>query len=401
MVSIQVFVGSLLLFAFTKADFDCIKVLSNPNEYPLEAINHCYSVSAAPLKLRRNFRCPPFTCSNNCLLGWQKDQFGCSTCKCVEDGNEGKFEGDITLVDETREFLKKNLEGSSRLRGRGAARSLPLWKMFPSGNNYIVPYIISSSIGSSGRAAIEAAAKDFAKYTCIRLQPRTNQDRYINFYRGGGCSSPVGAVSTRQDVSLAQGCWYKGTVIHEVLHSLGFWHEQSRPDRDNYVRILSQNIPPQVLYNFNKFSTSQINSRGSAYDVGSVMHYNGYAFSSNGRPTITDLQGNPIKAQRNGFSTEDIKQLNSLYGCSGGTGGGGTIDNCSDENTACSYWAQIGECTRNPNYMSTNCCKSCKGAGKVCNDDNASCEGWSRAGFCVGIYSNYMSKFCKKSCKIC
>lgn len=117
-------------------------------------------------------------------------------------------------------------------------------------------------------------------------------------------------------VSLAQGCWYKGTVIHEVLHSLGFWHEQSRPDRDNYVRILSQNIPPrklldflqfddfekyffssEVLYNFNKFSTSQINSRGSAYDVGSVMHYNGYAFSSNGRPTITDLQGNPIKAQ--------------------------------------------------------------------------------------------------------
>ena len=43
-------------------------------------------------------------------------------------------------------------------------------------------------------------------------------------------------------VSLASGCWDKGTVIHEVLHSLGFWHEQSRPDRDSYVRILTQNI---------------------------------------------------------------------------------------------------------------------------------------------------------------
>ena len=50
-------------------------------------------------------------------------------------------------------------------------------------------------------------------------------------------------------------------------------------------------------YNFNKFSTSSVNSMGSAYDIGSVMHYNSYAFSSNGRPTITDLSGRPIRTQ--------------------------------------------------------------------------------------------------------
>ena len=56
------------------------------------------------------------------------------------------------------------------------------------------------------------------------------------------CSSPVGYWRRRNTINLARGCWNKGIVIHEIMHSLGFYHEQSRPDRDNFVNINWNNI---------------------------------------------------------------------------------------------------------------------------------------------------------------
>ena len=60
---------------------------------------------------------------------------------------------------------------------------------------------------------------------------------------------------------------------------LGFWHEQSRADRDNHVTIVWDNINPSMKYNFMKYTLSQITHLNAPYDTCSVMHYNAYAFS--------------------------------------------------------------------------------------------------------------------------
>jgi len=61
--------------------------------------------------------------------------------------------------------------------------------------------------------------------------------------------------------------------------------------------LLQASILTGLEYNFDKMTTRSIDSRGSNYDTGSVMHYGGYAFSANNRPTITDLNGKPIEQQ--------------------------------------------------------------------------------------------------------
>lgn len=110
-----------------------------------------------------------------------------------------------------------------------------------------------------------------------------------------------------------------GTVVHELMHALGFLHEQNRSERDGYVYVNWNNIKPgmfdswvhfieipvhplqnlpQISYhetinsltgtenNFEKASSQTTDAFGVGYDYGSVMHYSANAFSKNGQATL-------------------------------------------------------------------------------------------------------------------
>lgn len=92
-------------------------------------------------------------------------------------------------------------------------------------------------------------------------------------------------------MDLGSGCLTVGTIMHEMIHALGFDHEQSRPDRDDYVTIQYNNIQPGAEPNFEKLSSRQYSTFGVPYDQLSIMHYEGYDFSKNGRATIVAKVG--------------------------------------------------------------------------------------------------------------
>ncbi|XP_020901633.1 zinc metalloproteinase nas-15 [Exaiptasia diaphana] len=264
------------------------------------------------------------------------------------------FEGDMILTPEQKMAAVNGWDVDAPL-GRGGIKN----KRWPGG---VFVYQIDGALARSSKAmnAINGAFREWSSKTCITFKKRTNERDYAYFRIGSGCSSWVGRSGGRQTINLASGCWYVGIVAHEIGHALGFYHEQSRPDRDNYVTIMWNNIIEKSKFNFNKYNRGTIDSLGTPYDYGSVMHYGSRAFSKNGRPTIVAKQSGVTLGQRRGLSAIDAKQMNLMYKseCSGGGGGGGS--SCVNNHSRCDEWAQRGECKKNPRWMLVNCKKSCK-----------------------------------------
>ncbi|XP_026221241.1 low choriolytic enzyme-like [Anabas testudineus] len=186
------------------------------------------------------------------------------------------------------------------------------WPKSSDGKVYI-PYVIDNSYTSQQVDIITSSLNSFSTSTCIRFIPRTTQTNYIDIQSTLGCYSLVGFQSGRQRVSLdSAGCIKFGTVQHELIHVLGFNHEQCRSDRDQHIKILLQNVIPAQQYNFDKINTL---NQGTPYDYNSVMHYGRLAFSKdNVSPTMVAIpDSNAVFGTATQMSQNDIDRINLLY----------------------------------------------------------------------------------------
>lgn len=94
---------------------------------------------------------------------------------------------------------------------------------------------------------IKNAIEDYHENTCIRFRPYKKSDNdYITIEaKSSGCWSLVGRHDHGQVVNLQNpGCVQHGVIIHELMHALGFYHQQSAADRDEWVAINWENIKP-------------------------------------------------------------------------------------------------------------------------------------------------------------
>uniref|UniRef100_A0A3P8UQF3 Metalloendopeptidase n=1 Tax=Cynoglossus semilaevis TaxID=244447 RepID=A0A3P8UQF3_CYNSE len=203
-----------------------------------------------------------------------------------------------------------------RLRRAATARRERVW---PDG---IIPYAISGNFSGSQRAIFRQAMRHWEKHTCVTFTERTTEESYIVFtYRPCGCCSYVGRRGRGpQAISIGKNCDKFGIVVHELGHVIGFWHEHTRPDRDEHVVIIRDNIQPGQEYNFLKMEPGEVDSLGETYDFGSIMHYARNTFS---RGIFLDtilpryeVDGvRPPIGQRTMLSKGDIAQARKLYKC--------------------------------------------------------------------------------------
>ncbi len=156
----------------------------------------------------------------------------------------------------------------------------------------------------------------FNQQTNLRLVGYHGQKDYINIKFSSdttyGGLSPVGRVGGEQVIWVTDRASL-AALLHEMMHSFGFWHEQNRYDRDNYVDIDTNKAFPRFRYAFQIEPGSNV----TAYDYFSVMHYPEDAFAmKNGDRTIRCKKNNVISDCTIGggnLSAKDIAGINTSY----------------------------------------------------------------------------------------
>ncbi|KAF6024253.1 MEP1B [Bugula neritina] len=188
--------------------------------------------------------------------------------------------------------------------------------------NKQVFYQWAGSFTSKEKAVFNEAVEEFNKYTCIRWSVRTTQPDYVQIVRNLGCLSAVGYEywSQPQIMSLANGCVNSKSIpVHEMMHTLGVFHEHNRPDRDSHVKILLENVVDGAERVFDKSLAENVNVFDTPYDYLSVMHYGKKSFSANGGDTVMALDNKyqNLIGRASTMSFYDVQLLSRMYQCNG------------------------------------------------------------------------------------
>jgi len=248
-----------------------------------------------------------------------------------------------------------------------------------------VPFEFSPGIQRRPTAYIYSAMKEWMEKTCVKFEPWTptlaqelgHNQRVLIRNDKGGCHSMLGKVGsswynsgTSQDLNLApntrvsanliSGCEVHRIALHELGHSLGYDHEQQRPDRDNYVKIRWENLRPgrQTRYQFDKPQRPSLKDF-TPYDYLSIMHY-GQDFLGRtnwrGQKLQTMVAHNAcytnVMGKQKHLSYNDHKVMNTWYGCTKGCDASRCGRDCYSTRSG-----ENGQC---------HC---------VCNKDNDPCKG--------------------------
>ncbi|XP_034943060.1 bone morphogenetic protein 1-like [Chelonus insularis] len=194
-------------------------------------------------------------------------------------------------------------------------------RIWPDG---IIPYEIDDKYSGVQKTIFKQAMRHWENYTCIKFVKRDIEKdfNYVMFTeKSCGCCSHTGKRSKgSQFVSINDECSEFGIVVHELGHAIGFYHEHTRPDRDTYVKIFTENIEPDFLHNFGVLNQKKIAPLTQPYDFDSIMHYASNTYSKDDKlDTILPRQElgiNPAElGQRIALSKGDIIQANTLYNC--------------------------------------------------------------------------------------
>lgn len=200
-------------------------------------------------------------------------------------------------------------------------------------------YVVDSASDPSATTKIEAAIAIFNAdfQNVIQWVPWTTSSPLPNYVdinlsagdTSGQCEANEGYEAVAAQPMTGSTSCTVGTILHEMGHVIGLWHEQSRADAANYVTLNYSNVIKGSWSNFQPV-TDNAQILGP-YDYASVMQYIPYAFTRNGSAVIESIpagiplsgyEGVPAQAGATGvpaqpvfdYSAGDKETIRRLYG---------------------------------------------------------------------------------------
>ncbi|XP_033630302.1 protein SpAN-like [Asterias rubens] len=220
------------------------------------------------------------------------------------------------------------MEGETRVRRNAYATevdcSVTLW---PGGK---ICYTWDSSLSDSadGQTMMELVEDVFDHYmdvSCVEFYPSTASEcdgidamdvKLVE--QTAGCWAHIGCSNNQNTfINVSPECATFGVVTHELFHSLGRYHEQSRNDRDEHIKVNWDAIETEKQGNYKKCSNKPYTD---TYDYQSIMHYGDMYFASGSAETMTIIESNKERYQKlmgtqTQLSPNDVVTLNTMYKC--------------------------------------------------------------------------------------
>lgn len=188
----------------------------------------------------------------------------------------------------------------------------------PGGHWSMLRYTLDSNLKAEEVSVIQAAISEMESSTNIRFYNATGQPtidavdnfryNYVTFYSSDVNNSNIGSIGGEQKINIVS--FETGVIIHEILHALGAFHEQSRADRAEYIDVHYENIKEGQGHNFDQVTENYLSL--GPFDFNSIMLYHSYGFSKNGYPTLTRKDGTVFE-NHSVMSEWDRKFVNTYY----------------------------------------------------------------------------------------
>ncbi|KAJ1354709.1 Astacin (Peptidase M12A) [Parelaphostrongylus tenuis] len=235
--------------------------------------------------------------------------------------NMALYQGDMILTEqqasEVLADIKEN-EGGYRSKRQAFRDNNYPNTTWPTGVNYYFYNASSDAVRLFRKAAIL-----WGTDTCINFGETYAAEDAIVVIESAGCWSHVGRIGGKQLLSLGAGCEAVSIAAHELAHAMGFYHTQSRHDRDNFITLDVYNIQQGWETQFTKQTPETNYNYNITYDYGTIMHYGATSASANGQPFMKTHD--PLFLQTLGspfISFYEKLMMNLHYKC---------LDNCKQE----------------------------------------------------------------------